>query len=74
MEWVDGVKLTDANGIRGLGEVHFENSQVISSGDGRFFHLIGKVRESFRKVWDPLPVISRVVTPLIGIITPVNPY
>ena len=53
MEWVDGVKLTDANGIRGLGEVHFENYQVISSGDGRFFHLIGKVRKSFPKVWGP---------------------
>ena len=58
MEWVDGVKLTDANGIRNLGRfffVYFFNiSQAISwLGCVLFFSLVGLVRESF-----PLTVIS----------------
>lgn len=73
MEWVDGVKLTDANGIRNLGEGFFVYFFKHFSSDflvGVFFVFIGwKVRQSF-----PLTVISRVTTLFIGVISPVNQY
>ena len=72
MEWVDGVKLTDANGIRNLGRVFFVYFFKNFSSDflvGVFFFIGWKVRQSF-----PLTVISRVTTLFIGVISPVNQY
>ena len=74
MEWVDGVKLTDANGIRNLGSfffwfIFFKNFSSDFLVGVFFFSLVGLVRESF-----PLTVLSRVTTLFIGVISPVNQY